>query len=903
MAVNIEGNAIVKVDGQQAGQQIEKLEQKTKSLRAELRKVRKQEFVDEKKVKRLKTDLDKTNQEVRALKKNTFDYNKVLKNLSGASIRDLTKLQSKLNFEVKKYGRNTAEYKKAVFQLQKVKAEMAGVRNEMNAAIPKTNKFGMTLKSMGANLVGTLGITAGIGMLVGALSSFIKKAEVANELNRKVKNSFALQGKAARNVTADILALSDTFDVDYNEVLQTANTVSKEMGISAKQALSYIEEGFKKGSNNSGEFLDILKEYPTQFRAAGIDAKTMFAIINQQVKDGIYSDKGIDAIKEGGLRLRENTKATADSLKVLKASTQEQIKQEIAAGNSFEAIKLVSEALKNTSLTASETQSIIANVFGGPGEDAGLRYLQTLSDIDTNLENVKNQTSLYKDSTLELSKQYNKFVVSATEGNGLISESLAGVVDMGTDVLTVLTQFNDGGWSDKLKIVANTFANIMLLDKKYRFEVGKTAKELTKLTNQHFKIREVVEKKLTKEEIAALEKRKAANKKAYAEIQKEKEKQAKKEKAALQELYDFIEQKEFELADMDPFERKLKELDNFYEESLHKAVEANASQAEIDQLKELWDEERNKLKVENATNTEQAIFDMKKKYGLLTDEEILAADIQAFEDSQNAKLLSESERMAVVQKMKLDYAEKEKSENQKTLDAEKTARQKALDEEKKEYEEKAKIVQSFAEQAGQIMGDALADSNKTAKDAMKAFLIMSLDMLKRHVQLMIATAVTKEIGTKGFIGIGTGAVLTGLIEAAFGAAKGIINGFSEGGYTGPGQTQEVAGVVHKGEYVIPAAMMANSKIQSVVGALENTRTGGQLDYSGINQAITKGFADGGYTGASTDGQLDMATVQKFTDAVNNLVDRGVPAYVKDNTISDMRKRFKVHEEIERNSSL
>lgn len=33
----------------------------------------------------------------------------------------------------------------------------------------------------------------------------------------------------------------------------------------------------------------------------------------------------------------------------------------------------------------------IADIFGGPGEDAGLQYLITLKDIETNLENVKNK--------------------------------------------------------------------------------------------------------------------------------------------------------------------------------------------------------------------------------------------------------------------------------------------------------------------------------------------------------------------------------------------------------------------------------------------------------------------------------------------------------------------------------
>ncbi|WP_270381561.1 hypothetical protein, partial [Bacteroides ovatus] len=37
-------------------------------------------------------------------------------------------------------------------------------------------------------------------------------------------------------------------------------------------------------------------------------------------------------------------------------------------------------------------------------------------------------------------------------------------------------------------------------------------------------------------------------------------------------------------------------------------------------------------------------------------------------------------------------------------------------------------------------------------------------------------------------------------------------GYYEGGYTGPGGRYEVAGVVHKGEYVVPQPEMNNPKV-------------------------------------------------------------------------------------------
>lgn len=50
---------------------------------------------------------------------------------------------------------------------------------------------------------------------------------------------------------------------------------------------------------------------------------------------------------------------------------------------------MVSEKLNQLPDNSREVGSAIANIFGGPGEDAGLQYIRTLKDISTNLDNVK----------------------------------------------------------------------------------------------------------------------------------------------------------------------------------------------------------------------------------------------------------------------------------------------------------------------------------------------------------------------------------------------------------------------------------------------------------------------------------------------------------------------------------
>lgn len=69
-------------------------------------------------------------------------------------------------------------------------------------------------------------------------------------------------------------------------------------------------------------------------------------------------------------------------------------------------------------------------------------------------------------------------------------------------------------------------------------------------------------------------------------------------------------------------------------------------------------------------------------------------------------------------------------------------------------------------------------------------------------------------------------------------------GYSEGGYTGPGERYEVAGVVHKGEYVVPQPEMNNPKVIDAVSTIESIRR----QRTNVNPLPESGYAEGGYTG-------------------------------------------------------
>ena len=156
--------------------------------------------------------------------------------------------------------------------------------------------------------------------------------------------------------------------------------------------MQLVEDGFVAGADVNGEFLENVKEYPAYFREAGLSASEFIAITTQANKAGIYSDKGIDVIKEGNLRIREMTKATAEALDAIGISSKE-VQQSLADGSktTFDIMQEVSAKLAEFPESSSEVGTALADIFGGPGEDAGLQYILTLKDIDTNLDNVKDR--------------------------------------------------------------------------------------------------------------------------------------------------------------------------------------------------------------------------------------------------------------------------------------------------------------------------------------------------------------------------------------------------------------------------------------------------------------------------------------------------------------------------------
>ncbi len=264
-----------------------------------------------------------------------------------------------------------------------------------------------TLTGGGVGLLAAGGIVGGILALGGAaVEGAIELSRLTDEINAQslaVANLTGETGAALDEGTARVRAIADTFGKDFNEVLAAANAQSQAFGVSFSDSLDLVQQSFIAGSDAQGEYLDQLREYPALAKEAGLNAEEFNFIINKATTSGIYSDKGIDTIKEANLRLRELPTATRDALDAIGISS-DAVAESLRNGSetTFSIIQKVGKRLGELPPQAAEVGTAIADIFGGPGEDAGLKYIVSLSEVSGGLDEIIEKSGALAARQLEL---------------------------------------------------------------------------------------------------------------------------------------------------------------------------------------------------------------------------------------------------------------------------------------------------------------------------------------------------------------------------------------------------------------------------------------------------------------------------------------------------------------------
>lgn len=314
-----------------------------------------------------------------------------------------------------------------------------------------TKAFGQTLSALLKNPAFLT--LAGVAGAVGAFKWFYDYNNGIKEATKLTMEFTEMGLEDAKAFRDEIQGVADVFGKEFKPTLQAIDTLVANFGISWKEALEVVKDGFVAGADLSGDFLSKLQQYSPYFKEAGMSASQFVAIVTQ-TRSGIFTDKGLEAIKMANTRIREMGTDTAKVLDELGISS-EQVEKDLQTGakTTFDVLQEVSNKLGELPDNAQIVGETLKQVFGKKGADAGLALVRSLKDINTNLDDVKSKTG-------ELGKLNEELIDSETELNKAISHAF----DMtGGSFETLTTKakiwFNTAlGWlvkiADTIRIIA-----------------------------------------------------------------------------------------------------------------------------------------------------------------------------------------------------------------------------------------------------------------------------------------------------------------------------------------------------------------------------------------------------------------------------------------------------------------
>lgn len=189
----------------------------------------------------------------------------------------------------------------------------------------------------------------------------------------------------------------------------------------------------------------------------------------------------------------------------------------------------------------------------------------------------------------------------------------------------------------------------------------------------------------------------------------------------------------------------------------------------------------------------------------------------------------------------------------------------ALEEEKenKKLEIQKKYADvNFAIKCSQIIADTAVSIMKAYADLGPIAGTVAAVMLAATGVAQLASAKAERDRIKNMSLKNTTGSKTATAERVVSGSSG--SGYYEGGYTGPGGRYEVAGVVHKGEYVVPQPEMNNPKVIDAVSTIEAIRR--QRTNTNPLPQNPGEYAEGGYVTSSA----GDSSYREFLEAAKEL---------------------------------
>ena len=341
-----------------------------------------------------------------------------------AKAKQLNKLIEETTNQEKKL---VAETEQRFYQIGDYAGQLQGNFQELKDAILQigsgdviggVNSLKGSVTGLGTSLMSL--VATPVGAFITALAGIGLVAKYVWDYNSAIKESLILinQLTGELGVNADEIrqytqSLVDAYGLDFKETITDVKNLVQDFGLTYKDAFDLYTDGLVKGGLANKEFGDSINEYGVLFEQNGYSAQEFVNILNKGFDLGVYTDKLPDAIKEAGLSLEEQTKATRDALvNAFGATFSDDILKRIRTGQISvkTALNEISTQAQKANLNQQQLAQLTADIFRGAGEDAGGAKLifealySAIDDLNTPLNDVQQKSLELQQSYLELEK-------------------------------------------------------------------------------------------------------------------------------------------------------------------------------------------------------------------------------------------------------------------------------------------------------------------------------------------------------------------------------------------------------------------------------------------------------------------------------------------------------------------
>lgn len=474
MAINETATVEVKVNGEEAKQELKSLESIASGLKKELAAA--YEAGDKSKIKQVTSELRKTEAQIKTLKKDTTALTEVMNNLDKATPKELRATLTAINKQLNSgyIKRGSAEWKRYQQQAKLVTAELQKIKMETIETTSLLERMNNGITKWGGMIATGAAALTGVSFTINKLRSnrddkeeaqaelkaltgldddsiqwLTRQAEILStsmeesglrirQSSDEILQAYMLIGskkpellgnkEALNAVTVEAMRLAAAAKIDLKDAV-TATTISLNMyGESADQAAKYVNvlaAGSKEGAADVSAQAATIKNAGVAAASAGVSIEQLQGTIQTLAEKGVEAEVAGTALRKFFLVLQTGPDETNPKVVGLQTALENLNKKGMTAGDiqkmfGEEAYTAASILIQNVDAVDRYTQAVT---------NTNIAVEQAAINSDTNRAKLEQQKNALKEAGNELIERLNPSLMTLTSLTNKIITALPKVID------------------------------------------------------------------------------------------------------------------------------------------------------------------------------------------------------------------------------------------------------------------------------------------------------------------------------------------------------------------------------------------------------------------------------------------------------------------------------------------